>query len=109
MNENVCKKIIHNTHTVIHKQQDEGNALTQHAEHCSLIIMHHHAPMEQITVAQHNNGLLSAQRMSYPMQLLILTTRSSDHCLATFMRFLDDSKKLRNLIKSNFFALPHSS
>ena len=30
--------------------------------------------------------------------------RSSDLCLATFLWFLDDSKKLGNLIKSNFFA-----
>ena len=40
---------------------------------------------------------------------LTVSHRSSDHCLATFLRFLDDSKKLRNSIKSNFYALTYSS
>ena len=41
--------------------------------------------------------------------VLFSMCRSSDHCLATFLQFFDDSKKLKNQIDSNFFALTYSS
>ena len=37
--------------------------------------------------------------------VMVRQYRSSDHCLATFLWLLDNSRKLRNLIKPNFFAL----
>ena len=36
-------------------------------------------------------------------------TRLRDHCFAAFLRFLDNSKKLRNFINPNVFALTYSS
>ena len=40
---------------------------------------------------------------------LSIEVRSSDYCFATFLSLLDHSKKLRNVIKPNFFALTESS
>ena len=40
---------------------------------------------------------------------LVSSIRSSDHCFAIFLRVLDDSRKLSNLIKPNLFVLTDSS